>query len=212
MNGRITLGFVLTALLLFPGLSRSQAEVGAEFNYLQNPNWVFFSACTAGDLATLTAQVDSNPELVRARLADGKIGLHLAAMTGKREAVEFLLNRGSDINARDVYDKTPRFYADTACFKALAADLRTRGGVITPSQIVYGDGQHTLFRNCYYLGCPSCYWASVGGRPEPNAPAGETGGQPGVRPLPPVSPPPPVQTESETPAPAAGGTPASPAK
>ena len=141
--------------------------MGPENNYMQSADWVFFSACTAGDMATLTALVEKNGDLVRLRLPDGKIGLHLAVIAGKKFAVEYLLNHGSDVNARDVYDKTPYYYATTRCNDhSVAALIRKRGGVIQPTKLYYGDGMYTLYRNCSYLRCPSCYWESVGGYPE----------------------------------------------
>lgn len=146
--------------------------MGPETNYMQSSDWVFFSACTAGDLPTLTRLVEQNGDLVRLRLPDGKTGLHLAVMAAKKEAAEYLLNHGSDVNARDIYDKTPLWYATNHCHnRKIAALVRSRGGKSGPSKLYYGDGQHTLYRNCGYLGCPSCYWESVGGYPEPAAPA-----------------------------------------
>jgi len=170
-------------LLLLPGLASAGGAaanvrantppptMGPETNYMQSSDWVFFSACTAGDVPTLVRLVEQNGELVRLRLPDGKTGLHLAVMAAKKEAAEYLLNHGADVNARDIYDKTPLWYATNHCHnRKVAALVRSRGGKVGPSKLYYGDGQHTLYRNCGYLGCPSCYWESQGEQGAPCSP------------------------------------------
>jgi hypothetical protein len=57
------------------------------------------AAAHLGKLERLMALLDSQPELVHARGPDGQLPLHVA---GTVEVVDFLLDRGADIEARDI--------------------------------------------------------------------------------------------------------------
>ena len=88
-----------------------------------------FKAASTGDVATLTALININPEIVHTRHPrDGKTALHVAAMVGKDKAVMVLMNRGAEINARDSYHKTPYYYARIGHWYKIAKDIKWRGG------------------------------------------------------------------------------------
>lgn len=90
---------------------------------------LFFDAASSGDTKTLNEMINQYPDIVYARHArDGKTGLHVAAMVGKMDAVKMLLNRGSEVNAKDVYKKTPYYYARIAHWYKVAGLIRSRGG------------------------------------------------------------------------------------
>jgi ankyrin repeat protein len=66
------------------------------------------SASRLGMLEELRELVEANPELVHARGGDGQTPLHFASTI---EIAEFLLNRGAEIDARDVdHESTPAQY------------------------------------------------------------------------------------------------------
>ncbi len=59
-----------------------------------------FRAAALGDVPRLRALLDADPALVRATDAAGRTALYHAAHDLKLEAVDLLLNRGADVNAR----------------------------------------------------------------------------------------------------------------
>src|SRR5947209_9396245 len=67
----------------------------------------FIQAARKGDVATLTSLLDQHPE--KLRLCTPPYGgtlLHVAAQHGQLAAVDLLLNRGFDVNAREKGDNT----------------------------------------------------------------------------------------------------------
>ena len=87
----------------------------------------FFLACRNGDVAALAALLEREPSLVRARNAEGRMGLHLAvAHVG---AVQALLAAGADPDARDVGDNAyPLHYAAQGAHLASVRALLDAGG------------------------------------------------------------------------------------
>lgn len=68
-----------------------------------------YEAAAMGDIVRLNAILDENPDSVNMRAGDGQTPLHLAA---NRETASLLLNRGADIEAKDVdHESTPVQYA-----------------------------------------------------------------------------------------------------
>lgn len=88
---------------------------------------LFMKAASTGDLKTLNDLINQNPNIVHARAKDGKTALHRAAMVGNTNAVQLLLDRGADVNARDNYRKTPLYYAGIARFWKTYKVLKYRG-------------------------------------------------------------------------------------
>jgi ankyrin repeat protein len=89
----------------------------------------FFSACDAGDIATLRDLLANEPNLARERNADGSTGLHLAVR--HPDAVRALLEHGADPNARDVGDNAYalHFAAGGGALEAVRALLDAGGDV-----------------------------------------------------------------------------------
>jgi ankyrin repeat protein/catechol 2,3-dioxygenase-like lactoylglutathione lyase family enzyme len=101
----------------------------AEIDRRRAPTLVaFFSACEAGDVATLRELLAKEPSLARARTPDGATtGLHLAVP--HLEAVRLLLEHGADPNARDVGDNAyPLHFAGGAGGVEVVRALLDAGG------------------------------------------------------------------------------------
>jgi ankyrin repeat protein len=58
-----------------------------------------FQAVAAGDLKLMGEILETNPELIRTRSADGRTPLYIAAATGTFEMVTRLVTRGADLSA-----------------------------------------------------------------------------------------------------------------
>jgi ankyrin repeat protein len=58
-----------------------------------------FQAATAGDVPRATDLIAADPQLVRARSADGRTPLHFATAAGKPEMVAFLGTKGAELSA-----------------------------------------------------------------------------------------------------------------
>ncbi|KAG7398105.1 hypothetical protein PHYBOEH_011739 [Phytophthora boehmeriae] len=58
-------------------------------------------AATAGDVSALQSLLNANPLLLNAQVHHQSTALHLATWKGHREAVEFLVNQGADIETQD---------------------------------------------------------------------------------------------------------------
>ena len=87
----------------------------------------FFSACHAGDVATLRDLLATEPSLARERTAEGSTGLHLAVQ--HVDAVRLLLEHGADPNARDVGDNAyPLHFAGGAGGAEVVRALLDAGG------------------------------------------------------------------------------------
>ena len=60
-----------------------------------------FAAVAAGDLQRTRDLVVRAPSLVHARNIEGATPVHIAAFNGRRDVVEFLVEQGADVNARN---------------------------------------------------------------------------------------------------------------
>jgi ankyrin repeat protein/L-ascorbate metabolism protein UlaG (beta-lactamase superfamily) len=72
-------------------------------------------AARAGDLATVRALLEADPELLELENENEKTPLHFAAEGGSVEVIRFLLDRGADVNAPNVANETPLHYATGWC-------------------------------------------------------------------------------------------------
>jgi ankyrin repeat protein len=66
----------------------------------KKPALSFFEACGVGDTAEMTRQLERDPKLATAWTDFGWSPLHLAAFSGVPSAVQLLLERGADLQAR----------------------------------------------------------------------------------------------------------------
>jgi ankyrin repeat protein len=66
----------------------------------KKPALNFFEACGVGDTAEIARQLKRDPKLATAWTDFGWSALHLAAFSGVPGAVQLLLDRGAEINAR----------------------------------------------------------------------------------------------------------------
>ena len=64
-------------------------------------------AARSGDLETVTALLEADPELLDARDDNGMTALHWAARGVHAEVVIFLVKRGTDVTVRDDNQVTP---------------------------------------------------------------------------------------------------------
>lgn len=69
-----------------------------------------FQALT-GDAASLADTLSANPNLLSQRMFDDMSLLHSAAMHGRLNCIELLVQRGADLNAQDSHGQTPLFVA-----------------------------------------------------------------------------------------------------
>jgi ankyrin repeat protein/catechol 2,3-dioxygenase-like lactoylglutathione lyase family enzyme len=90
-------------------------------------------ACAAGDLDTLRNVLQTDPALARQRLAGGTTALHTAVR--HPEAVRLLIERGADLNARDVGDNAMPLH-----FAAAAGVLESVRILLDAGADVHGTG------------------------------------------------------------------------
>lgn len=64
-------------------------------------------AAKAGDLAKVKELLTANPELIDSKEKDGGTPLHMAAVAGSKEIVEFLIAKGADVKAKANSGVTP---------------------------------------------------------------------------------------------------------
>ncbi len=67
----------------------------------------FIDAAARNDAVELKKQLDAKPYLNFMRLPNGVTPLHVAAQWGANDAIDYLLKKGADINARDAVAATP---------------------------------------------------------------------------------------------------------
>jgi|ERR1044071_8154507 ankyrin repeat protein len=66
----------------------------------QHPKLTFLEACGVGDTAEMTRQLKRDPKLATTWTKFGWSALHLAAFSGVPGAVQMLIDRGADVQAR----------------------------------------------------------------------------------------------------------------
>lgn len=108
-----------------------------------------------GDVRGLERMIEADPSLLEARNKLGKTPLHQAVTSGSTRAVQWLIDRGADVNARDGTGMTPlhvaAWWTSTERAKQLlaaGADLEARDAFgDTPLHVaaMQGRGAMTLY-------------------------------------------------------------------
>ena len=70
-----------------------------------------FSAAGLGNVDRISELLDSNPSLIDSRDDYESTPLHWAAQAGRVEAIDFLIDKGVEVNARNFFDETPLIMA-----------------------------------------------------------------------------------------------------
>ena len=87
-------------------------------------------AARRGDLAKLKSLLAKRPELLEARSEKEKTPLHFAAQSGHKEIVEVRLEKGADVNAKNIALKTALHYAAGMGHKEIVDVLISRGAAL----------------------------------------------------------------------------------
>jgi ankyrin repeat protein/uncharacterized glyoxalase superfamily protein PhnB len=114
----------------FPSWRALKAEVDRRN---ASPVDAFLDACHRGDVATMRTQLDRDASLVRARHSSGTTPLHAAL--SYPDAVRLLIERGTDVNARDKGDNALPLH-----FAAGGASLEVVRMLLDAGSDVHGAG------------------------------------------------------------------------
>jgi len=91
-----------------------------------------------GNLEAVRSMLADNPGLVNAPGHKGKTPLHCAVHYQRRDIMEFLVERGADLDAADITGMTPLHEAAARGFREEAAWLLDQGAVLEPRD-TFGD-------------------------------------------------------------------------
>ena len=91
------------------------------------PTAEIHQAARQGELAKLKSLLDKTPGLLELKTEAGKTPLHFAVEGGQADIVRYLLDKGADINARNVAGETPLHYAAGWGFLDVIALLIEKG-------------------------------------------------------------------------------------
>jgi ankyrin repeat protein/L-ascorbate metabolism protein UlaG (beta-lactamase superfamily) len=107
---------------------RTLLSHGANVNG-HNANWSspLYSAARDGNIATARILLEAGADPNLTGISGLLTPLHSAAMAGKKDLVELLLNHGAAINAKDSLGRTPLYYATRYAQKSCMEVLKTRG-------------------------------------------------------------------------------------
>ncbi len=94
-----------------------------------------FQAAATGNIARLKALVEADPTAANARRPDGLTPLHMAALYAQRQAVEYLMTNGADVNAAARHSGTPLDVAWEGPDREFAAWLESKGARATPLRL-----------------------------------------------------------------------------
>ncbi len=89
------------------------------------------NAAYHGNLTKVKALIETNPDLVLSKDADGMTPLHWAAMKGRKDVIEFLLANKADINSKNKYGATPY-------------DIAVANGQKKVEELLRADGAHEI--------------------------------------------------------------------
>jgi ankyrin repeat protein len=95
----------------------------------------FIAACKDGHAEIVAQLLKADPDLARARDAEGSTGLHAAAARGHVDVVRLLLRYGADPNARDTGDNASPLH-----FAAGGGHLETTRALLDAGADVHGHG------------------------------------------------------------------------
>jgi ankyrin repeat protein/L-ascorbate metabolism protein UlaG (beta-lactamase superfamily) len=84
-------------------------------------------AIQQGDLTKTQSLIAKNPTLLNAKTEEGRTPLHVAVMGGHKELMEFLIQKGANIDALDAEGRTPLIGAIMSRKPELAHTLVNRG-------------------------------------------------------------------------------------
>jgi glyoxylase-like metal-dependent hydrolase (beta-lactamase superfamily II) len=98
-------------------------------------------AAQQGDLAKLKMLLEKNPGLIEARSENEKTPLHFAAQAGFKEIVELLIEKGADVNAKNIANEIPLHYAAAMRHKEVVDLLIARGAMLNSGTL---DGSTPL--------------------------------------------------------------------
>jgi glyoxylase-like metal-dependent hydrolase (beta-lactamase superfamily II) len=90
-----------------------------------------FQAAGTGNMTRLRALVEADAKAVGATMSNGLTPLHLAAMNEQREAVEYLLSKGADLNATS-HQGTPLDLSFESGHPEFTRWLESKGARFTP--------------------------------------------------------------------------------
>jgi glyoxylase-like metal-dependent hydrolase (beta-lactamase superfamily II) len=91
-----------------------------------------FQAAATGNVARLQAIASADAGAVNARRPDGLTPMHMAAMYEQRQAAEYLVSKGADVNAVARHSGTPLDVAYEAENRDFIGWLASKGGRATP--------------------------------------------------------------------------------
>jgi glyoxylase-like metal-dependent hydrolase (beta-lactamase superfamily II) len=91
-----------------------------------------FQAAATGNVTRLQAIANADAGAVNARRPDGLTPLHMAAMYEQRQAAEFLVSKGTDVNAVARHSGTPLDVAYEAEDREFISWLESKGARATP--------------------------------------------------------------------------------
>ena len=94
-----------------------------------------FQASSTGNLARVRTLVEADPQLIHARNPNGLTPLHAAALYGQRGTAEFLVAKGTDLNAVARHSGTPLDVAYEAGQTEFVAWLEPRSARFTPIRL-----------------------------------------------------------------------------
>ena len=106
INAKDQFGFSPLQIALLTHQSEARAAILARGPKIDNIT-AFFDAAARNDTEELKKLLEAKPYLNFMRLASGVTPLHIAAQWGASDAIDYLLKKGADINARDAQAATP---------------------------------------------------------------------------------------------------------
>jgi len=123
---------------------------GQEYATMPDPHKEIIKAAKSGDLASIRMLLELDATLIGARDKDGSTPLHCAVWKGHQAAVEFMLERGADVNAQNQnehWGTTPLHAAAHANQAAIAEMLIERGADVNARDL---EGKTPLHHTTFH--------------------------------------------------------------